>query len=89
MFEQFSIGPNQVKESSGSALRDEIHARTQNTEETARILSALERFGVDPSIDRFDIVPSQNRGFRGATGTSWTVKASRKRTVVVDPIPGA
>jgi hypothetical protein len=78
MPQQFSISQVRASATAESVLRDEIHAHTQNESETSRILSALRRFGVDPSIERFELIPSAARGFQGTSRTSWTVRALRK-----------
>ena len=87
MVQQFSVNQHRFKSFSDAALRDEIQAHTQNTHETTHILSALARFGMDDaSILRFDVIPTASRGFRGATGTIWTVRAFRNRPPVPEPI---
>ena len=62
MAQTFSISQRGSGGRSDSALRDEIQAHTQNALETSRILSAIQRFGSDPSIDRFELIPSASRG---------------------------
>ena len=83
MTQSFSIAHSRVSSATDSALRDEIQTHTQNAVETTRILSAIQRFGTDPSIEHFELIPAASRGFRGTAGTSWTVRAFRK------PAPGA
>ena len=78
MAQQFSISQRRASAAEDSVLRDEIQGHTQNESETSRILSALRRFGTDPSIERFELIPSVARAFQGTTRTSWTVRALRK-----------
>ena len=63
---------------SGSALREEIHAHTGSDEETSSILRGIERLGDDPSIRYYEITPKTvQRTYRGAPPVAWSVRAVR------------
>jgi hypothetical protein len=81
MAQTFSISQTRIAAASHTALRDEVQSHTQNAVETSRILSAIQRFGGDPTIERFELIPSPARGFHGVGGTSWKVRALRKSEV--------
>ena len=78
MSQSFSIARARCAVLSDPALREEIQSRTLNETATSRILSSIERFGADPSIQRYEIVPSTQVRVSRVTGTkAWTVRAVR------------
>ena len=77
MSQQFSLGPSQCAEISDPSLQDEINRHTDSAAATDRILRSIGRFGSDPSIIRFEVIPlSHGRSGRFAS-TAWTVRAVR------------
>ena len=77
MPQQFSLGRSQFAALSEGPLQEEIHRHTDNADETDRILRSIVRFGSDPSILRFDVIPTPHpRGLRFAS-VAWTVRAVR------------
>ena len=75
--QSFSISRTRGQLISSQALRDEVQGHTQNDLATSRILSAIERFGDDPSIERFEMIPANSRTFRAVPRVDWTVRAFR------------
>ena len=79
MSQPFSIARSRCAQMSDASLRDEIQSRTENEEATSRILRSIERFGVDPSIERYEIAPhAGSRAWRGKATVAWTVRAIRE-----------
>jgi len=80
-----SIVPNafSLSKSAGSrladpSLRTEISRHTLSEVETSGILRSLERFGDDPSIERYEITPMERGRSQVRTKTvAWTVRAVR------------
>lgn len=86
MAEAFSI-PSERCGELGAALREEIQARTESSEDTTRILRSIERFGGDPTIERFDVIPQPVRSTVHLPATIlWTVKAVRAQRLVPAPV---
>lgn len=86
MAEVFSLAPQRCAVLSDPSLREEIMARTESREATEQILRSLRRFGVDPTIERFDVAPQAVRAtVRIAATVAWSVKAVRAARVVVPP----
>ena len=78
MSEPFSLARSRCTVISDPSLREEIQSRTKNVEATARILSSIERFGTDLSIQRYEIAPNTGyRPWRGQGPIAWTVRAVR------------
>ena len=78
MPQSFSIAGDRCAVTTEPALREEIQTHTRDVIATSRILSSIRRFGVDPSIHRFEMTPrSQYRMSRNAGGLSWRVSAVR------------
>lgn len=80
MAESFSVYPSYASEASGSesGLRDEIRTHTGSDEETESIMRSIAVFGVDPSIQRFDLTPSRSRNNSFAARVAWSVHAVRE-----------
>ena len=75
--QSFSLSPARWANDT-EALRREIEQHTQNAEATSRILSSIVRFGADPSILRFEMIPVQRiRTSRLGGLRAWTVRAVR------------
>jgi hypothetical protein len=88
MHEAFSLAPSRCAVISDPALRAEIDAHTGSPEATAKILRSIERFGVDPSVLRFEMNPrKENRTIRSTETVSWTVHAVRNRPEPVVEAP--
>ena len=79
----FSLSVSRLQKLSPQMLREEVHGHTRNDTETSRIMSAMERFGADPSIEEFEMIPSRSRTVGGTT-VQWTVRA--RRSVVTRPL---
>jgi hypothetical protein len=77
MSQQFSLGRSQCAAISDPLLQQEINRHTDNADATDRIIRSIDRFGSDPSIVRFDVIPlPHGRGTRFAS-VAWTVRAVR------------
>jgi hypothetical protein len=84
--EPFSLSPSRCAKISDPKLREEIEAHTQSSEATSKILRSIERFGIDPSILRYDMNPKkQMRTFQNKETVAWAVHAVRNRPEVVPP----
>ena len=78
MAEPFSLSPERCASVAAPALREEILARTQNAAAADQILRSIVRFGIDPTIERFDVTPQAMRAtVRVPHGVAWNVKAVR------------
>ena len=78
MSQSFSLAGYRCTEISDPALRKEIQSYTESTDATSLILSCIERFGGDPSIQRYEITPElHNRTSRTTSPVGWTVRAVR------------
>lgn len=86
MAESFSLALSRCAVINDPGLRNEIQARTDNAEATTRILSAIGRFGGDPSILRFEVTPQAHRGYPSANRVAWSVRAVRPQ-VESPPLP--
>ena len=61
-----------------SSLQEELCERTGSEQAASGILRSIARFGVDPTIVRYEITPrSQGRAHRNATAVAWSVRAVR------------
>jgi hypothetical protein len=78
MDQSFSLAQHRCTVVSDPALREEIQARTENAIATTRILSAIDRFGSDPSIVRFEMTPKTHMSQRPRDRVSWSVRAVRR-----------
>lgn len=86
MIEAFSI-PSERCSEIDATLREEIQARTENSEDTTRILRSIQRFGGDPTIERFDMIPQPVRStVHLPSGIIWTVKAVRAPRLMPEPV---
>ena len=64
--------------SADSSLSEELRVRTGSQKAASGILRSIERFGVDPTILRFEITPqSRNRLRPDSASVTWTVRAVR------------
>ena len=78
MSQPFSIARSRCAVISDPGLREEIQSYTKNDVSTNRILSSIDRFGLDPSIQRYEIAPKpQYRHSRTQGALAWTVRAVR------------
>ena len=78
MARSLAILGSRISPTSGSALREEIHAHTGSDEETSSILRGIERLGDDPSIRHYEMTPKTiQRTYRGASPVAWSVRAVR------------
>lgn len=77
MAQSFSLARYRCAVITDPALREEIEGYTDSADATSRILSSIDRFGVDPSIDRYEMTPQQNRSSRAGGRVTWTVRAVR------------
>lgn len=75
---EFSLTRSRCAVIEDPSLRQEIRDLTGSDEATYGILSAIGRFGEDPSIDRFEIAPKP-RSSRSPHNPSvaWRVRAVR------------
>jgi len=86
MAQSFSLAPHRCAVLSDPTLRAEIHAHTENADDTSRILRSLSRFGTDPSILFFEMTPqTHHRGFRAISGIAWQVRAVRPQREIPAP----
>jgi hypothetical protein len=77
MAQSFSLGPLNAPAISDPSVQEEINRHTDDADATNRILRSIGRFGSDPSIVRFDVIPlPYGRGAR-YTSAGWTVRAVR------------
>ncbi len=75
---EFSLTSSQCADLTDPGLRAEIVARTESEVAVASILRTIDRFGRDPSIERFDLTPRRpGRGERTTNPVSWVVRARR------------
>ena len=78
MPQSFSLAGYRCTEISDPALREEIQRYTGSADATSRILSCIERFGGDPTIQRFEMTPKPHSlSSRTKSGVAWTVRAVR------------
>jgi hypothetical protein len=77
MDQSFSLAQSRCALLTDPRLREEIQARTENVVATDRILSAMDRFGTDPSILRFEMTPKTHMSQRPRDRVSWSVRAVR------------
>jgi hypothetical protein len=78
MPQSFSLSSELCTAIGDPSLRQEIDRHTQSSHATERILSSIGRFGVDPSILRFEMSPgSHPRVARLGGAVAWTVRAVR------------
>jgi hypothetical protein len=78
MAESFSLSTAVCTKLGDPSLREEIQTHTESPEATDQILRALLRFGIDPTIERFEVTPQANRGgTRVVARFAWSVKAVR------------
>ena len=77
MTQSFSLDRYRCAVITDPALREEIQGYTGSAAATSRILSSIERFGSDPSIERYEMTPQQQRVSRAGAGVTWTVRAVR------------
>ena len=76
--QSFSLSSSRCAPISDPTLRDEIQSRTGNVDATARILRSIDRFGADPSIQRYEIEPlPPYRQTRVHGSVAWAVRAVR------------
>ena len=91
MAQSFSLPPDRCIKTSAPALREEIQGYTGSVDATSKILSSIERFGIDPTILRYDIAPKANNRISrtDANAIAWTVSAVRLRPEPIDPVGAA
>ena len=78
MRQSFSLGADRCTLVSDPGLTAEIQSHTGDERATAGILRSLGRFGSDPSIQRFEMMPDHHeRRSRLAGFESWIVRAIR------------
>ena len=78
MAQSFSLSTAQCASLDDPTLRAQIQTYTEDHEATGSVLRALLRFGVDPTIERFDVTPQTSRsGVRSMARLAWSVKAVR------------
>jgi hypothetical protein len=75
---EFSLTPSRCAVIEDPSLRQEIRDHTGSDEATSSILSAIDRFGGDSSIVRFEIAPKP-RSLRSPHKSlvAWRVRAVR------------
>jgi hypothetical protein len=78
MLEPFSLSHARCAAADAS-LQEEISARTGSEKAASGIMRSIARFGIDPSIVRYEITPkSHRRAHRDATAVAWSVRAVRQ-----------
>jgi hypothetical protein len=81
----FTITRAEVEASTGAALMTEIVKATGSETEAASVLRSLERLGVDPSIDFYEITQLASRRINGAMpANAWRVRADRGAPPIED-----
>ena len=83
MPQPFSLAKYRCAVITDPTLRDEIQAHTESIPATDRILRSIDRFGGDPTIQRYEVTPTaHNRVSRSADAVGWTVRAVRPQPEV-------
>lgn len=74
----FSLLRSHCVDLTDPALHAEIRAQTGGETAVEPILRSIERFGIDPSIARFEVTPKKaGLGRRTTQSVSWSVRAVR------------
>ena len=83
----FSLYPARMRPESHEAIRSFVRERTDSEAETDSITRSIERYGVDGSIEYFEITPAPNRlGLRTSRAAAWTVRAVRFDSVPISQL---
>lgn len=78
MSDSFSLSSSRGAATSDAALREEITDHTGSASATAGILRSLERFGGDPSIERYEITRKKSGRYAASQSSAgWNVRAVR------------
>jgi hypothetical protein len=85
MPESFSLSPSRCKVITDPKLREEIQSHTLSDDATARILRSLGRFGVDASIERYELTPKTHHRVALPSTVAWTVRAVRAASSLRQP----
>ena len=74
----FSIVRSRYAADPEAALHQEIRSYTGCDAETSTIMRCIERLGVDPTIRRYEMTPTNKKlAYSGAAPVTWSVRAIR------------